>query len=114
MPMITGAWGNTKIVCANHSDKTKLTEMKIQTDAHSLFYACPFCSEIDNPCKNRLSAYEYEHMLDHIASVVAEAEENNEFLNLQNYSWKRKNFVFRILAHDGEKMTVSVLDKTAI
>lgn len=116
MAMIPGSWDKTKLVCGNHPHLSTPPEMEMAASAHMLFYACTkceahMCDEDETPCKNRLSSYEYEHMLNHLASVIAEAEANDEFPNLRNYSWKRKSCEFRVLEHDGDKMTVSVRDK---
>lgn len=116
MALITGSWTNTKLVCGNHPNGTELPEMELQTSGHTLFYVCPKCSAInrneDEPaCKNRLSALEYEKMLNHIASIVADAEEQDEVPHLQNYSWKKKTLAFKILEHDKNKMVVSVVDR---
>ena len=117
MALLTGAWTNTKLVCGNHSDEANLPEMELQASGHTLFYVCPKCSAInrgddEHPCKNRLSALEYEKMLNHIASIVADAEEQDEVPHLQNYGWKKKTLSFKILEHNKNKMVVSVVDRS--
>lgn len=117
MAMIPGSWDKTKLVCANHSCSSPLPEMKMTATAYTLSYVCPqceahMCADGEPVCKNRLSSYEYEHMLNHIASVIADAEAADEFPNLRNYRWRRKSLEFRVLEHDGDEMTISVLDKT--
>ena len=119
MAMLTGAWENTKLVCGNHPETGDLPEMQMEPTAHTLFYGCPKssicnCNDDETPCKNRLSIYEYEKMLDHVASVIAEAEMEDEIPNLRNYKWRRKGLSFRVLEHDGDKMIISVVDKTVI
>ena len=117
MAMIPGSWDKTTLVCANHPNLSSPPRMEMTASAHSLYYACPRCNfcecgEDEEVCNNRLSSYEYEHMLNHLASVIADAEANDEFPNLRNYKWRRKNCEFRVLEHNGDKMTVSVLDRS--
>lgn len=119
MALITGSWDNTTLVCGLHPQDKEQQVMEMKTSSRLLFYACPKCDPTkcaphESPCKNQLSAYEYERMLDHIASVIATADENDEVANLRNYRWKRKTYEFCVLQHDGNKMTISVADKSCV
>lgn len=117
MALITGSWSDTTLVCGNHPNAENLPEMQLQASSHSLAYVCPKCSvlncdENEPICKNRLSALEYEKMLNHVASIIADAEESDEVVNLKNYHWKKKTLSFKILRHDKGKMTISVVDRS--
>lgn len=117
MALITGSWRDTTLVCGNHPNSNELPEMTLQATAHTLSYVCPKCNPLnldDNEaaCKNKLPATEYEKMLNHVASIIADAEENDEIVNLRGYHWKRKTLSFKILRHDKDKMTISVVDRS--
>ncbi len=119
MALITGSWKDTTLVCGNHKETGDFPKMELDTSSRLLAYVCPKCSALnrkdDEPvCKNRLTVYDYEKMLDHIASLVADADANDEVLNLNNYRWKRKTTEFKVLKHDGNSMTISVIDKTLV
>lgn len=117
MSAITGAWGNTVLVCGNHPTAKTLPVMELSAESRVLTYVCPKCNaanleEDEAICKNRLTAVDYEKMLNYVASMITDADECDEVPNLKNYQWRRKTLAFKILEHNGEKMTISVLDKT--
>lgn len=119
MALITGSWSNTTLVCANHPNLEEAPAMDISASSRTLAYVCPKCdalncAEDEDICKNRLPIYEYEKMLDQIASVIADAEENDEITNLRGYHWRRKSYMFKVLKHEDGHMVVSVLDKTIL
>ena len=117
MALITGSWSDTKLVCGNHPNTDELPEMQLQASAHSLAYVCPKCDilnrgENEPACKNRLSAVEYEKMLNHVASIIADAEEHDEVPNLRHYHWKKKTLSFKVISHEKDKMIISVVDRS--
>lgn len=119
MALITGAWNNTTLVCANHPNLDEAPVMDISATSRTLSYVCPKCNvmncgEDEDVCKNRLPVYEYEKMLDHIASVIADAEDNDEITNLRGYHWRKKSYAFKVLKHEDGNMVISVLDKTIV
>jgi hypothetical protein len=116
MALITGSWGNTTLVCGNHPTPPT---MELEIVGKALVYVCPKCSALhrlpnEEACPNKLSAVEYEKMLTHIAKMLAEADARDEVPNLRNYRWRRNSIEFKILEHDGPKMTVSVLDRACV
>lgn len=119
MALITGAWGNTTLVCGNHPEQANPPTMELETSGRTLMYVCPKCSALhrsagEEPCKNRLSSVEYEKMLTHVAKMLAEADARDEVPNLQNYRWRRNSLEYKILKHDGAKMTISVIDRACV
>lgn len=107
MALITGSWDKTKLVCGNHKNTENLPVMTLKLFGRTLFYACPHCN-------NRLSSFDYEKMLGHIASVLADAEENNVVQNLENYHWKKKAIEYTVKHHKGDNMVVAVVDATLV
>jgi hypothetical protein len=116
MALITGSWGNTTLVCGNHPTPP---EMELETVGRNLMYVCPKCSALhrnagEEACNNKISSLEYEKMLNHIAKMMADADERDEVPNLRNYRWRRNSIEYKILEHDGPKMTVSVIDRACV
>ncbi|NLT14039.1 MAG: hypothetical protein GXY05_06820, partial [Clostridiales bacterium] len=95
-------------------------DMVIQNGPTSMFYACPKYRpenrEADERgCNNRLSMEDFTKMLEHIHGIIVEAEMNDERIQLTNYTWKNtKGTVFKVIATNGKKMTISVLNKRAM
>lgn len=114
MALISGSWENTKLVCGNHP-AGELPEMELELVSRVPTYCCPKCNPLncsDNEpiCRNRLSAYEYEKMLDYVAGLIADADDAGETPNLKSYTWRRKAISFKILEHKGDAMTIAVID----
>jgi len=92
--------------------------MVIEVKGSSPFYACPKYKgheEDERACNNRLSLADFSKMLQHLHNLIAEAELNDQIINLANYTWKdRKGTEFKVLSHVGSKFVISVLNKRAI
>lgn len=114
--MITGSWGDTKLMCGNHE---KPVEMVIQQGPHSLFYACPkYFGENreagEHICANRLNLVEFDKMLDHINALLCEEAAVNNAICLTNYSWKSRGVEYKILSHTSSGIVVQCLNRKAL
>lgn len=116
---ISGSWDDITLVCGNgHRDE--IVQMRIQEGPSSLFYACPKHAkenrrEGEALCNNRLNLVDFTTMLQHLHNLIGEAEENDSTINLTAYHWKdKKGTEFRVLKHNGDKMTIQVKNNRAI
>lgn len=116
--MITGTWDDITLVCGYRHEEP--IPMVIQSGPSSPFYACPKYhpeNRVGNEraCGNRLSLQDYTKMLEHLHQKIVEAEMRDEKINLANYEWKdKKGTLFKVLSHEGSKMTIQVYNKRAI
>lgn len=116
--LITGTWDDIKLVCCHRH--TEPVPMVIQEGPSSPFYACPkYHPENRLPgeyaCNNRLSIQDYFKMMEHLHTMIIEAELHDEKLNLTHHTWKdKKGTVFTVLEQDGDKLVISVYNKRAI
>lgn len=116
--MITGSWDDITLVCGNTHDEP--VNMGRQEGASSLFYACPKYhrenrSEGERACNNRLSIDDFLKALASLHEKIIEAELQDERLQLTNYEWKdRKGTRYKVLEHEGNKLTISVYNKKAV
>ena len=114
--MITKIWNNIELYCGNHEVPVKMT---IKDGGLSLFYACPKYypenrDEHELACVNRINFVDFEKFVNHISSLLEEAENNNSSLNLTNYKWIYKSIEFNIIYHDEELIKVVMINKRAI
>lgn len=116
--MITGSWDDIQLVCCYRHERP--VPMIIQEGPSSPFYACPKYHEEnreegERACNNRLSLQDYSKMLEHLHTMLVDAEIHDERLNLTNHEWKdRKGTEFKVLSQDGSHLVISVLNKKAI
>lgn len=121
MGMITGLWKGIKLVCGNHTvdNDSEYPELIIQSGPYSMFYACPKGDEINRefgelPCYNRINLIDYEKMLEHISSMIIDAEQNDESVCLKNHKWKDKSRFYEIISHKNDIIVVKMVDTLAI
>ena len=74
--MLSGSWKNTHLYCGNpaHSEKH---EMTLQFRNNSPVYAC-------DHCKNVMSTYLFEKMIDKCSKIVVDAMLDGEYVLLTN------------------------------
>lgn len=120
MALITGIWNDIKVVCGNHEpdDNGNYPELVIKSGPHSVFYCCPH-GTVGNgssslPCYNRINLIDYEKMLSHLATLILDAEANDESICLANYSWKDKTRYYEVLSHKGDNIVIKMIDTAAI
>lgn len=115
--MITGQWARTKIICGRHEDEQ--VELVLRENDGEMFYACPKYYDAnrepgEKPCFNRLSIGAFEKMLEEIAHIEIEAEENDEEINLTNYKWERNGIQFTVIKYTPQECVIMVLNKKSI
>ena len=108
---IDASWKNVTPICGCHENER--IEMTIQEGPHSLFYACPkYHPENRAPgeraCNNRINLIEYQKMLEKLMGEIAEADCMMGSVDLTNCTWKSKGTEFKVLEHNGDKVTVSI------
>lgn len=111
------SWKNVTPICGCHGDER--VEMTIQQGPHSLFYACPkYRPENRKPgekaCNNRINLIDYQKMLERLMSEIAEADATMGTVDLTNCRWKNHGTEFRVLEHDGAKVTVEIKNLRAM
>lgn len=114
--MIKNIWDTIEVYCGNGHDK--LVKMEIQQGPHSLFYACPKYHpenrhEGERACNNRINLVDYEKMIDHISSILIDAEMNGRVEYLTGHTWSSNGIDFKIIAHDS-KIKVLMLSKKSL
>ena len=118
MSTIHGSWETTKIICGNHGGSENI-EMVPQQGGLSMFYACPKYhpenrEDNEKPCFNRINLLDYTDMLDHIASVLVDAEEHDEMINLKNHKWTKKGIEYTVMSHTPTELVIKVLNKKSL
>lgn len=115
--IITGTWDDITLVCSHRHEEP--VPMVLQA-GKTLFYACPkYHLEqrdlTERACNNRLSLQDYTAMLSHLHQKIMDAEMADEQINLTNYTWHdRKGTVYKVLKHEGRKLTIDVYNRRAI
>ena len=119
MAIITGAWESTKIVCGNHKETDETPEMFLTSSGRTFSFCCPKCNPLnltddEKACKNQLSSYDYEKVIEFISEKIVNAEANGEQINLCNFRWKRKTQEFKVIKHDNEEIIIEFIDKKLV
>lgn len=113
--MFYGNWQNFRLLCGNHEEEV---EMIIHEGPHSLYYSCPRYQSIygkkhtGRSCNNRLNLVDYEYMVNHLSDVMHDP--SGSLLPIVGYSFQRKGVSYEVVAQDGEKVTVKMLNKKAM
>ena len=115
---ITGIWKDITIVCGCHERPVK---MIIQEGPSSLFYSCPRYypenrNENESACANRINLIDYEEMVNHISTLIVNAQQEDEQLNLEGFRFKNEkgDIEFRIIEHKNNSIIVSMVSKKAL
>lgn len=113
--MIKNIWGSVVFVCGNHPD----VKLEIVQGPHSPFYACPKYREEnrqkdERACNNRLNLIDYEKIVSKLMDKVYEDFMSGLESNLTNYTFKYKGIQCKVLQHANDKITLSVLNVTAM
>ena len=119
MYYISKAWQHTKLICGNHGDD--LThEMRLEETGKTLTYICPNFTEETRKkgectCNNKITLYDFEKMLDKVASTIIKADMKNEIIHLDNFTWKNNQGIsYKVIKHAPEEIIVTVLNPKAL
>lgn len=118
--MITDMWKSVCFVCGNKSHETE-QEMYVRTSVDSIrqiedvFYACPKYKpenreKGEKPCLNHISVAECEKILNQLADIIIEGEENDTVVNLANRVFETKTTRYKVLSHNANGIKISVLN----
>lgn len=116
--MVSHLWDKIELYCNNGHDSLVKMDLVPMGKHQTLYYACPKGFDADRNenepmCRNRVSVKEFEKILDHISSILYDAEMNNEVINLQNIKWTQKGIRCYIFEHN-DKIKVLVYNRNEV
>lgn len=100
--MVTSLWNKIEVYCDAHSERLL---MHLKQHRGVIFYQCPetaaaYAEHKSPTCKNDLPLKEFEKMLEHLESILYQAELNNEIPNLQNVQFTINRYRYTVFEHN--------------
>lgn len=113
---IVGSWENVHLHCGCHGEDV---EMELKEGPSGVFYSCPKYYPYnrkagEKACYNRLSLYECEAMLSHLADIQIEADENRTIIDLNGEKWKEKGVEYEVTHFEDGRTDVTVVNNKAL
>lgn len=114
--MISGMWRNVCLICGNQHEEQQI--MYVRQTEDDAFYACPkYYPENrepdEQPCMNRISVTEMEHVFDALCEKKLSDEEDGGECYLKNYAFQTKVGKYKVLDEKDGSLTIQALNKKA-
>lgn len=105
------------LVCGNCHKERQIMYLK-ETEDGEPFHVCPKYSpenreEYEQPCMNRISTTELEHMVEALSDKIQEEEDEGNVFFPKNYKFETKVAEYKVIEFSDEKRVIQAMNKRA-